>query len=79
MIYRHVAREGQGIEQRRQELLAAVAGRRAIAAARVGERSADRRPIAAPGSFLALLRKHLATGRFRPARPATIAPGRAGR
>lgn len=73
MIYRHFVREGNAIEQRRQELLSEVARHQTIRSAR-GAGSADRRPFAAPGSFLVFIKRHVASGRFRPARPAATTP-----
>ena len=72
MIYRHFVREGQAIEQRRQELLSEVARHQSIRSARETEPN-DRRPFAAPGSFLVFLKRHIASGRFRPARPVVTA------
>lgn len=73
MIYRHFVREGQAIEQRRQELLSEVARHQSILSARETEPN-DRRPFAAPGSFLVFLKRHIASGRFRPAQPAPATP-----
>jgi hypothetical protein len=65
---------GAGIaaEQHRLEVLDEAAGMQLIADARSTRDGTDRRPFAAPGTFLVYLRQHVATGRFRPvtARPA---------
>lgn len=77
MNSRHILREGIASEQRRVELLSEVARHQAIVAARGGD-MVDPRPFAAPGSFLVFLKKHFASGRFRPASPTSISPSTAG-
>ncbi len=73
MTDRHFVREGIAAEQRRQELLAEVARHQSIRSAR-GSDPVDRQPFAAPGSFLVFIKRHFATGRFRPAPPAVTTP-----
>jgi hypothetical protein len=72
MVYRNFTRDGQGAEARRLELLAEVARHQAIRSAREGE-TVEKRPFAAPGSFLVFIKRHIASGRFRPARPVVTA------
>lgn len=73
MINRQFVREGNALEQRRQELLSEVARHRSIRAARETEPN-DGRPFAAPGSFLVFLKRHIASGRFRSAQPVPTTP-----
>ena len=77
MIYRYFVREGMVAEQHRQEVLVEVARLQAVAEARRA-RTADPRPLAAPGSFLVFVRKYFAMGRFRPAQPPAIRPSTEG-
>ena len=72
MSARHIPREGLGIESRRLELMAEVARHQAIRSAREVE-TVEKRPFAAPGSFLVFIRRHIASGRFRPSRSVATA------
>ena len=66
----HFLREGIAAEQHRLAVLEEVARMQSIAEAQIAGKG-DGRPFAAPGSFHVFLRRHIATGRFR---PATIQP-----